>query len=483
VPEPSPLFSLRLTGVANRRLELVLSLAIVVAVLVSRAIAVPASIWNQDEAYFACAAVSFDPAANHPHPPWFPLWVATGKAMRALGAEPARGLQIVSAICGAWLLFPLVALWRRLLPPHQALVAALVALAAPGVWMLAGRAYSDTPAAFLLVLSLALLFRSPPNGATLAGASVASGLAVLVRPPLGLVAVASLLMACRREGWRRRAILLGPAAALVVAGALGILLSADPAVLAASLRLHSAWQLADIRAASRALGASGLARALGWPWLVWPYLAACALGAHRLLRGRRGGPAAPVLLGAVLPLALTVFALSDPGVTRYAIPFVALTTGLAVAGAAALHRLGPPVAFGVLVVSWAALVLPELPAYRREPAPALRALDDALSEARRLGGIVVADFDLVPFVDYRAGAGPLGVPLVYDRFLSHGPPPPSVTVAVYRRTHADLVAEAESRREFTCSLPLLRSLEPSEQYVMDVAIGALVRPAIAVDRR
>lgn len=482
MPPPSPLFSLRLTGLADRRLEVALSLLVVAVVLASRAIAIPASIWNQDEAYFACAAVSFDPAANHPHPPWFPLWVVAGKAMHALGAEPARGLQLVSAACGVWMLFPLVALWRRLLPAGQALAAALACLATPGVWLLAGRAYNDTAAAFLLVLSLALLLRSTPSAATLAGGSVAAGLAVLARPPLGLVVVVSLIVACRGQSWRRRLLLLAPATVLVLAGAVGVLVSADRGVLLESLRLHGQWQLAEIHTASRALGASGVARALVWPWLVWPYVAACAFGAYRLLRGRERWPASALLGGAVLPALVTVFALSDPEVTRYTIPLIALTWGFAVAGLAGLHRFVPPLVVGVLVAAWAAEVLPQLPAYRREPAPALQALDDSLREARRLGGVVVADFDLVPFVDYREVDGKLATPLVYDRFLGQGPPPPAITVAVYRQAHADLVATASARSEFACAVPLLRVIEPGEQLDMAVAVGALVRPALVLDR-
>ena len=118
--QPSPLGSLHLFGLADRRLDLVLSTALVLLVLVSRVAAFPASIWEQDEAYFAAAVVHFDPAAGAPHPPWFPLWIGLGSLVHLTGIEGARSLQLVGLAASVWILFPLTSLWSTLLPRRLA---------------------------------------------------------------------------------------------------------------------------------------------------------------------------------------------------------------------------------------------------------------------------------------------------------------------------------------------------------------------------
>ena len=68
--------------------------------------AFPASIWEQDEAYFGCGVLRFEPLANHPHPPWFPLWIGIGKLLNVLVGEPTLALQIASLAASVWVLFP-----------------------------------------------------------------------------------------------------------------------------------------------------------------------------------------------------------------------------------------------------------------------------------------------------------------------------------------------------------------------------------------
>ena len=64
---------------AESRPTVVLALLLLV-VLASRIAALPASIWEQDEAYLAMAVQRFDPANGVPQPPWSPLWLVLGHA-------------------------------------------------------------------------------------------------------------------------------------------------------------------------------------------------------------------------------------------------------------------------------------------------------------------------------------------------------------------------------------------------------------------
>jgi len=66
------MFTLSLFGLQNRRLDIVVTLLLIVLVALSRILALPASIWDHDEAYFATGVIEFAPLDNHSHPPWFP---------------------------------------------------------------------------------------------------------------------------------------------------------------------------------------------------------------------------------------------------------------------------------------------------------------------------------------------------------------------------------------------------------------------------
>ena len=108
----------------RRRLTLALTTAVFALVCASRVVVFPASIWEQDEAYFAAAVVAIDLADSAPHPPFFPLWIGIGKALHRLGFEPAAGLQVASGCLGSLMFLPLVAVWSRFLKPPLSIAAA-----------------------------------------------------------------------------------------------------------------------------------------------------------------------------------------------------------------------------------------------------------------------------------------------------------------------------------------------------------------------
>ena len=172
---------------------LAVKVALVFLVCLSRAAVFPASIWEQDEAYFAAAVVDINLTDSAPHPPFFPLWIGIGRALHLLGLEPAASLQVAGAALGSLVLLPMVALWSRFLSPGLALAASCLGLFAPGVWLLSGRAFTGTAATALVVAALACWARPDPSRAWVAAGSVAAGLAVLVRPHFGLVVAAAMV--------------------------------------------------------------------------------------------------------------------------------------------------------------------------------------------------------------------------------------------------------------------------------------------------
>ena len=118
------------------RQRLVVSVALVALIGISRLVVIPASIWEQDEAYFAAAVVEISIGDSQPHPPFFPLWIGLGKLVHLAGVPPAASLQWLSAVLGTLLLLPLTTLWSRVLTLRLAVAASVLGLMAPGVWLL-----------------------------------------------------------------------------------------------------------------------------------------------------------------------------------------------------------------------------------------------------------------------------------------------------------------------------------------------------------
>jgi hypothetical protein len=471
---------LDLLGIRTGRAGVFWVLLLLAGVVASRCAVLPMSVWDRDEAHLGLAVADFDPAADHPHAPWFPLWVAVGKALDPLVNEPARGLQLAGAALGAWTLLPLAALWAIWMERRLAVLAALLYLVMPGPWFLSGRAYCDTPATFLLLLAAAWWLRPAPRAAELLAGSAAAGLCLLVRPQLGL-AVVGMGLWCwlRARRLTLRLALVGPLAMALAVGALGLVAAAGGvAPLRQSLGSHVRYHVDGLKAVEHGFAASGPARALIEPGLaaLWVLLALVGVAAWSRFRREVGSPW-PLLVTVLAPCAVTVFALSDPSQPRYALPLLALSVGpVAIGLATCLKRLAPA-AVAVAVVTSVAVGLPQTRSLRAQPSPVIAALTEAGEEAARRGGLVVVDRTLGVFADYLSAAGGLAADVVTDFRVEIGAvalPPAETTVAVFDRGRGGFVAGSERSESFQCALPWLRRLGPDRFLDVTVAAGARV---------
>jgi hypothetical protein len=391
----SPLGTLDILGLPNRRLSVACGLLLLLLVAASRFAAFPASIWDQDEAYLGLAVAHFDPAANRPHPPWFPLWVAAGNLAEPFASEPARGLQILGAAAAVWTLYPLVALLSIWMRRELAAAAAALYLFLPGPWFLAGRAFGDTTATFLLLVAAAWWLRPDPGRATVARGAIAAGLCLLVRPQLVLAVLG--MTAFRWWGARGRGgrtTLALPLLAVVAAGGVATVLAAGGvAPLRQSLAGHGRYQLAGLAAADHVLAASGVARCLIRPELAMLWVLLAVLGVVAWIRHRRSaGSPWPLLVGGLAPVVVTAHWLSDPERARYALPGLALSSGLVVVGLASLlGRRAPLAVIAAAAAGSLAIGLPQAARFRAVESPAVAALRaagrSAAAVVRRLPGV------------------------------------------------------------------------------------------------
>jgi hypothetical protein len=453
-PRPSSSSARRFSGV-------ILAAGLVLVVGLSRLAVLPVSVWEQDEAYLAAAAVGIDLAESRPHPPFFPLWVGIGTALHAVGCEPAGGLQLASAMLSSLMVVPLTMLWAVPLGRRLAVASALLTLSVPGVWLLSARAFSGGAATPFLVLALALWTRPTAGPAALAAGSAAAGAAVLIRPQLVAVVVAAAVVVLCRVGRRRWRAVAAPAALLVAVGfAVFVVAAGGPAEVTAAVARHAAGHFGALAAADRGLAGSGLARALVHPAILALWLGLAAIGAATVLRSDGSRLVGSAVLAAVAALSLVVFALSNPAHPRYATPIVVLSGGLVATG---LRRLvGERATLAVIALAIcgsAMLVLPAARELRARPSPPVAALDRADRLAAELGGVVVVDRALHAFVVLREATGDQLSPVLFDHVLELGgssPPAPAVVVRDVDPGSGSL--SAAGIEVFACDDPLLRRL-------------------------
>lgn len=462
---------------SRHRQNLALVLAVFAVVCVSRVAVFPASIWEQDEAYFAAAVVEIDIADSAPHPPFFPLWIGIGKALTPLGLEPAMSLQVASAVLSVWMFLPLVVLWSRFMKPAPAIAAAALGLAAPGVWLLSGRAFSGTAATAALVTALAFWTMPNTDRRWLSAGSVAAGFAILIRPQFAVAVVAVIVVMLPRVERPRRLALIAPVVVVAAAGAAAFVVAAGggEAVVAAVSR-HAALHFGTLPDASRGLLDSGLARALCHPIVLIGWCVLTVWGAAVVLRSSaRRGAGCPVV-AALVSIVILVFGLSNPAHPRYAVPLVVLSCGFVVVGLGRLlNERWTLVSVAAAVIGAAAAVLPVAGTYRNQSSPPLRALAEADRLADQRRGVVVIDRSLHSFAVFREATGITSAPTLFDHVLEFGtspPPPPSRTVLVFDGDHDALLVAGESRRTFSCAEGLLRRLSQGRFLDVTVADGA-----------
>ena len=471
----APSRSVALESVVKRRATVTLVVLFSV-VVVSRVLLFPASVWEQDEAYFTAAVVEVDLADNRPHAPFFPLWIGLGKVLYQIGVPPAVALQSISGAAGSLMVLPLVGLWSRRLGAGLSAAAAALVVFVPGVWVLSARAFTGTTATALLVLALFHWSRPQPTRWTLAAGSAAAGLSVLVRPQFGLVvaaAAAAVLVAAGRRCWPE---LVLPAVGVTVAGfGLFFLVAGEPSEVLAAVSRHGVAHFGALDAADRGFSASGLARVLVDPTIAALWSGLAIVGLVTELRARASRPIVLPTAAALVATAILVFCLSNPAHPRYAVPLVALSGGFVVAGLGRLMNgrwVGLVIVVAV-VASWATVV-PVAREVRRLPSPPVRAVERAAELAAQRGRTVVADRRLHAFVILAEKTGRLSAPMVFDHVFLFGvePPPPGDTVMVFDIGHEGRVIHDAAVETFSCDRALLRRLSQDRFLEVRVVDGA-----------
>lgn len=466
-------------GLSSCRLDLFLSLVLIAVLVGSRLAAFPASVWEQDEAYFVAAVHEFDVSDSRPHPPWFPLWIVIGKVFASTGMDPSLALRIPALLFSLWIFIPLRAFWCRFLSRTDATAAALLFVATPVAWWFSGRAFSGVGGTALLVTALACWFaEEKPSQAVLAVGSAVGAAAVLIRPHLLIPVAAAVIVGLWRRSPKERRVMLVPGALVLAIGGLGLVFATGGiAPLAASFREHAAYHFGRLSDANWSFSSMGLARALGHPAAAAVWIGLSAVGAVRFAKDRGARTALVAVVSVLAVLVVVIFGLSNPGHARYYLPLLALTAGFVVGALAIVGRWGGLVGALVAVAVSAAWLVPELAQYRAVESPPVRAIRRAITEASRTGSVVVVDATLDAFVKREQALGRPAAPIFLWPLIEEGvvaAPPPQFTVTVTDRASRYRPVIADSVTVIASGLGAAVVLGQDRYLTLELAKGARI---------
>ena len=399
--QPAAIWTLRLWGLGDRRLELAATAATVLLLAWTRFAFLASGPWEWDETLFARGILRFDIHAHFPHPPGFPLWLALGWLVNPLVSEPLRGLQLLSALSSVLTLWPLAALARRMAPARVAMAATLVFLMLPGVWLHAPRGFSETPSAFLALWAAAVLVDGL-GGRRVTLFTLLVTASFLVRPII-LPSLAILWLAGALSVRPRTRLLVGVAAGAgaVVAAILGmVFIQGSWQEFVEAFGNHATRHARGL--AENVVGFSelGIVKGTGgmWPAITLLILAGLGLVVWARRRGWRFAAAWAAVW--VIGVAQLVW-LQDRKYPRYAVLFQLAAAPLAAAGAAAAAPAAA--AAGGLAALGAFLGVRAYPLVEEQHANLMSswaAVHFASAAANRDGYDLLLEPGIAPFVSY-----------------------------------------------------------------------------------
>jgi hypothetical protein len=397
----SAIWTLRLWGLSDPRLDIALTVAVVLVLVWSRFALLPSGPWEWDETLFARGILRFDLRAHFPHPPGFPLWLALGYLVQPLVSEPLHGLQLLSSAASVLTLWPLCYLGRRAAPAPIATATALAFMFAPGVWMHSMRGFSATPAAFFALWAAAVAVAGL-SGRRATFFTILLTASFLIRPillpSLGLLWLAGALAVRPRKRLFPGVVIGG--AAIVSATVAMILLQGSWASFAAAFADHANRHFNALVNNQGGFNELGIVKGLGGGWIAFTVLVLCALGL--VVWARRVGRGAALAWLVVLAVSVAqLFWLQDRAYPRYAVPFQMAAAPLVAAAAGTLASPVGALAGVAFLASYLGITAyPIVVEQHSTMMSGWQALRFAVDLAQRDGFQLVVEPGLLPFTSY-----------------------------------------------------------------------------------
>lgn len=188
---------------------------------VTRFFALAKTPWDWDEALFISAMRHYDVPAHHPHPPGFPLFIATAKVFALTGLSEFHSLQAISLLASVAIVPAMLFLGRELRADTRVAIISGVFLAFfPNVWLFGGTAFSDVPSMVLVIIASALLLRGCRSDSALIGGAVVLAIAAAYRPQnlaIGFAPAIVVFVYAMRNRWKQLIVAIVAGAAIIAA--------------------------------------------------------------------------------------------------------------------------------------------------------------------------------------------------------------------------------------------------------------------------
>jgi hypothetical protein len=391
-----------------------------------------ASLEDIDSVNFALGVRDFDVATHRPHPPGYPVYIALGKAAKAVTnvasnapesmveAKALAALSLLAGVLAICFLYRVFGAMTRVAAPAtlrtpvsvEALAATAITASCPLFWYLGARPMSDLPGLAAALASQAFVMSAwwqqrpgPGRDRRLSPAvTAASGRLIVIGAFLAAFSIGLrsqtvwftvpllVLVLFDRVGRGVAGALIGGSVMFAAGGLVwGIPLLIASGGLNAYLAAlgtqagedFAAGEMLYLNPTPRA-AAFALLRTFVHPWdstaLAAVVLMLAAAGLVQLLWRDRRSLAAVIALGG--PYLVFHLLFQDTSFIRYALPLVPVVAFLAVRGVALVSETAVPAVAALIAIAGVAIASPVLVAYSAEPSPQVRAVRAMHAEAQ-----------------------------------------------------------------------------------------------------
>jgi hypothetical protein len=313
--------------------------------IVTRIMAIPASLWEWDDILFARALHKYDITVHSPHPPGFPVFVVMARFLYWITGDEHSALTALAFIFASFVAPALFYFYRAILLDRRiAFAGALLGSFAPNVWVHGGAGRSDGVAFTLGIIGLTLVIRGFQSQRSLIAGCAVFGLSMGVRttllPVMGPIIAVVFIDRLRRHEWR-------DVAAALAAGTLCVIVWYVPMVYyvtwtkynaAVTRHSHGIYEGDALFTHMQTLSVvlyrvqRFFVDVWGTKWIMQIIYGFSALGLSALAIERQWRTIS-LMLVAFLPYLIFTFVLNAPvGGPLYSLPYIPFFTGLAACG-------------------------------------------------------------------------------------------------------------------------------------------------------